>query len=64
MLTEHVNRTEFPFTGTSLNDTNGGQNKTIMDYGDPIHFTFSAVTVAGNGENNTYHFIPQKQALF
>eukprot|EP00731_Ephydatia_muelleri_P003117 Em0001g3117a len=52
------------FTGPSLNGTNGGQNKTIMDYGDPIHFTFFAVNGAGNGENNTYHFIPQKPGLF
>eukprot|EP00731_Ephydatia_muelleri_P002900 Em0001g2900a len=49
------------FTHPSLNGTNGGQNKTIMDYGDPIYFTFFAVNGAGSGENNTYLFIPQKQ---
>eukprot|EP00731_Ephydatia_muelleri_P002901 Em0001g2901a len=49
------------FTDPSLNGTNRGQNKTIMDYGDPIHFTFFAVNGAGSGENNTYRFIPQKQ---
>ena len=52
------------FTHPSLNGTNGGQNKTIMDYGDPIYFTFFAVNGAGSGENNTYLFIPQKQGLF
>ena len=30
------------FTDPSLNGTNGGQNKTIMDYGDQIHFIFFA----------------------
>ena len=53
------------FTHPSLNGTNGGQNKAIDgDYGDPIYFTFFAVNGAGNGENNTYHFNPQKQGLF
>eukprot|EP00731_Ephydatia_muelleri_P003110 Em0001g3110a len=37
------------FTDPSINGTNGGQNKTVMDYGDPIHFTFFAVNGAGNG---------------
>eukprot|EP00731_Ephydatia_muelleri_P003071 Em0001g3071a len=46
------------FTGHSLNATSGGQNKTIMDYVDPIHFTFFAVNGAGNGSkaNFTYFF--------
>ena len=52
------------FTDPSLNGTNRGRNKTMMDYGDPIHFTFFAVNGAGSGENNTYRFIPQKQGLF
>ncbi|KAL5517598.1 hypothetical protein EMCRGX_G003179 [Ephydatia muelleri] len=46
------------FTGNSLNATSGGQNRTIMDYVDPIHFTFFAVNGAGNGSkaNLTYFF--------
>ena len=52
------------FTHPSLNGTNRGRSKTIMDYGDPIYFTFFAVNGAGSGENNTYRFIPQKQGLF
>eukprot|EP00731_Ephydatia_muelleri_P003054 Em0001g3054a len=48
----------FDFTGNSLNATSGGQNRTIMDYVDPIHFTFFAVNGAGNGSkaNLTYLF--------
>eukprot|EP00731_Ephydatia_muelleri_P003101 Em0001g3101a len=37
------------FTGPSLNGTNGGQNKTMVDYGDTIYFTFFAVNGAGKG---------------
>ena len=37
------------FTDPSLNGTNRGQNKTIMEYGDPIHFIFFADNGAGSG---------------
>ena len=53
MLTEHINRTEFPFTGTSLNDTNGGQ----------IHFTFFAVNGAGNGKKRHLSFYPTEASF-
>ena len=49
------------FTGPSLNGTNGRQNKTIMDYGDPIYFTFFAVNGAGNG-NVSKPFLFQKES--
>ena len=52
------------FTDPSLNGTNGGQNKTIMDYGDPIQFTFFAVNGAGSGTNTTIVFQPLKRGLF
>eukprot|EP00731_Ephydatia_muelleri_P003136 Em0001g3136a len=52
------------FTHHSLNGTNGGQNKTIMDYGDPIHFTFFAVNGAGNGTKaNLTYFIKKESGL-
>ena len=37
------------FTDPSLNGTNGGQNKTIMDHGAPIEFSLFAVNGAGKG---------------
>ena len=42
------------FTDPSLNGTNGGQNMTIMDYGDPIHFIFFSVN--GTGKWNVIEF--------
>ena len=50
------------FTDPSLNGTNGGQNKTIMDYGDPIHFTFFAVNGAGNGATANLTYLFKKQS--
>ncbi|KAL5517610.1 hypothetical protein EMCRGX_G003192 [Ephydatia muelleri] len=50
------------FTGPSLNGTNGGQNKTIMDYGDPIYFTFFAVNGAGEGNVSTLSYFLTKEA--
>ena len=41
-------------TDPSLNGRNGGQNKTIIDYGDPIHFTFFAVNGAGSGSKASF----------
>ncbi|KAL5517601.1 hypothetical protein EMCRGX_G003183 [Ephydatia muelleri] len=50
------------FTIPSLNGTNGGQNKTIMDYGDPIYFTFFAVNGAGNGSKANLTYCIRKQS--
>ena len=52
------------FTHPSLNGINGGQNKTIMDYGDPIHFTFFAVTKngAGNGTKANFTYLFKKES--
>eukprot|EP00731_Ephydatia_muelleri_P003116 Em0001g3116a len=52
------------FTDSSLNGTNGGQNKTIMDYDDPIHFTFFAVNGAGNGTQAVFSYLFQKGVRF
>ena len=50
------------FTHPSLNGTNGGQNKTIMDDGDPIHFTFFAVNGAGNGSKANFTYLFKKES--
>ncbi|KAL5517644.1 hypothetical protein EMCRGX_G003231 [Ephydatia muelleri] len=50
------------FTHPSLNGTNGGQNKTIMDYGNPIHFTFFAVNGAGNGFKANFIYLVKKES--
>eukprot|EP00731_Ephydatia_muelleri_P003119 Em0001g3119a len=50
------------FTHPSLNDINGGQNKTIMDYGDPIHFSFFAVNGAGNGTKANFTYLFKKES--
>ena len=50
------------FTHPSLNGTNGEQNKTIMDYGNPIHFTFFAVNGAGNGAKANFTYLLKKKS--
>ena len=50
------------FTHPSLNGTNGGPNKTIMDYGDPIHFAFFAVNGAGNGAKANFTYLLKKES--
>ena len=58
----------FPRTCTSSVDfpdpSLNGTNKTIMDYGDPIVFTFFAMNGAGNGTmaNFTYMYSSTKEA--
>ena len=49
------------FTGPSLNGTNRGQNKAIMDYGDPIHFTFFAVNGGGSGTQAIFSYFISKR---
>ena len=46
----------------SLNCTNGGRNKTIMDYGNMIYFTFFAVNGAGNGATANFIYLFKKQS--
>ena len=50
------------FTDPSLHGTNGGQNQTIMDYGDPIHFTFFAVNGAGNGAKAKFTYLLKNES--
>eukprot|EP00731_Ephydatia_muelleri_P003002 Em0001g3002a len=51
------------FADPSLNGTNGGQNKTIMNYSDPIHFTFFAVNGAGNGAKANLTYLVKKKSV-
>ena len=52
------------FTGPSLNGTNGGQNKTMVDYGDTIYFTFFAVNGAGKGNVSKPFFFKKESGLY
>ena len=38
------------------------KNKTIMDYGDPIYFTFFAVNGAGNGSKANFTYLFKKHS--